>query len=127
MRRWPSVSASLPPSTKNAASESRYPLTIHWAPVAESVSSPLSEGMASETIVWSMNIIATAKIIATSVRFRRGVGVVVGVVVIGASSRWGSEGSAMGTIPGRGGRLTSVPGYDIPRRATYAYGPAQDQ
>ena len=41
-------------------------MTIHCVPVADSERSFCRSGMARVTIVWSMNIIATAKIIATS-------------------------------------------------------------
>ena len=41
---------------------------IHCAPVADSDRSFCNSGIASATIVWSMNIIATAKIIAMSTR-----------------------------------------------------------
>ena len=40
---------------------------IHCTPVSESERS-FSSGTAIETIVWSMNVIATAKIIAVSTR-----------------------------------------------------------
>ncbi len=42
---------------------------IHCAPVAVRSRSFSSCGIAMATIVWSMNIIATAKIIAASTRF----------------------------------------------------------
>ena len=42
---------------------------IHCAPVAESDSSLWMLGIAIATIVWSMNVIATAKTIAASTRF----------------------------------------------------------
>ena len=42
---------------------------IHCAPVAESASSWRSFGIAIATIVWSMNVIATANTIAASTRF----------------------------------------------------------
>ena len=47
---------------------------IHCDPVAESPRSRWSAGIASATIVWSMKIIATAKIIATSTRVLFGIG-----------------------------------------------------
>jgi hypothetical protein len=44
-------------------------LIAHWIPVLVSPSSRWMFGAAIETIVWSMNIIATAKIIAARTRF----------------------------------------------------------
>ena len=41
---------------------------IHCTPVAESERSFCSSGTAIETIVWSMNVIDTAKIIAARTR-----------------------------------------------------------
>ena len=42
---------------------------IHCTPVEESERSPCSSGIAIATIVWSMNVIETAKIIAARIRF----------------------------------------------------------
>ena len=42
---------------------------IHWTPVEDIDRSFCSSGTAIATIVWSMNVIATAKIIATRTRF----------------------------------------------------------
>ena len=42
---------------------------IHCDPVADSDRSRWRSGMAMATIVWSMNVIATAKTIAASTRF----------------------------------------------------------
>src|SRR5690606_1554999 len=41
---------------------------IHWVPVADSPRSFCSSGIAKATIVWSMNVIDTAKIIAARTR-----------------------------------------------------------
>ena len=68
--RWPSVSASRPPNANSAASDSRYALTAHCTPVLDRPSSLWILGTAIETIVWSMNVIETAKIIAARIRFR---------------------------------------------------------
>ena len=64
----PTVSARRPPKAKNAASVSRYALTAHCTPVLDSPSSFWISGTAIETMVWSMNVIATAKIIAARIR-----------------------------------------------------------
>ena len=70
-------------------------MTIHWAPVAESERSFCKSGTASATMVWSMNIIATAKIIATS------------------TSRWlEAAGAVASRVPGRVERFT---GEDLSR------------
>ena len=45
---------------------------IHWAPVAVSDRSFCRLGIAIATIVWSMNVMATAKTIAASTRFLLG-------------------------------------------------------
>ena len=45
-------------------------MTTHWTPVDERLSSRWMLGTAMETIVWSMNVIATAKIIAASTQLR---------------------------------------------------------
>ena len=63
----PTVSARRPPKAKNAASVSRYALTAHCTPVLVSPSSFWISGTAIETMVWSMNVIATAKIIAARI------------------------------------------------------------
>ena len=70
IRLWPTVSASRPPKAKSAASERRYALTAHCTPVLVRSSSFWMFGTAIETIVWSMNVIDTAKIIAARIRFR---------------------------------------------------------
>ncbi len=67
--RCPTVSASRPPNANRAASESRYALIAHCTPVLDRPSSLCTSGAAIETIVWSMNVIATAKIIAARIRF----------------------------------------------------------
>ena len=72
MVRCPTTSASRPPSANRAESASRYPLTTHWSPVEESSRSFCNSGAAIETIVMSMNVIETAKIIAASTRFLLG-------------------------------------------------------
>ena len=41
---------------------------IHCSPVEESERSPCSSGIAIATIVWSMNVIETARIIAARIR-----------------------------------------------------------
>ena len=66
----PIVSASQPPKAKSAASESRYALTAHCTPVLERPSFRWISGTAIDTIVWSMNVIDTATIIAARMRFR---------------------------------------------------------
>ena len=45
-------------------------MTTHWTPVDVRPSSRWMFGTAMETIVWSMNVIATAKIIAASTQLR---------------------------------------------------------
>ena len=55
-------------NAKNAARVSRYALTAHWIPVLLSDSSRWMSGTAIDTMVWSMNIIATAKIIAVRIK-----------------------------------------------------------
>ena len=47
-------------------------MITHCTPVEERSSSFWSSGTAIETIVWSMNVIATAKIIAARMRFLLG-------------------------------------------------------
>ena len=44
-------------------------MTAHWTPVVVSPSSRWISGTAMETMVWSMNVIETAKIIAARIRF----------------------------------------------------------
>ncbi len=68
IRRWPAMSAIRPPKANSAASASMYPLITHWTPVSERLRSFCRTGVAIETIVWSMNVIDTAKIIAMSAR-----------------------------------------------------------
>ncbi len=68
MRRWPTTSPILPPSANNAARASRYPLITHCSPVDDKARSRWMVGAAIETIVWSIDIIATAKIIALRTR-----------------------------------------------------------
>ncbi len=67
MRRWPAMSARRPPKANSAESESRYPLMIHCTPVEESERSSCRVGIAIATIVWSMKVIETAKIIAARI------------------------------------------------------------
>jgi hypothetical protein len=69
MRRWPAMSARRPPKAKSAESANRYPLMIHWVPVAVRWMSFCSVGIAIATIVWSMKVIETAKIIAARINF----------------------------------------------------------
>ena len=45
-------------------------MITHWSPVEVSASSRWIVGAAIETIVWSIDIIATAKIIAVRTRYR---------------------------------------------------------
>ena len=45
-------------------------MTTHWTPVDDRLSSRWMLGTAMETIVWSMKVIATAKIIAASTQLR---------------------------------------------------------
>ncbi len=68
--RWPTVSARRPPNANSAANDSRYAFTAHCTPVLVSPSRFCTSGAAIDTIVWSMKVIATAKIIAVRIRFR---------------------------------------------------------
>ena len=69
MRRGPMTSASRPPRAKVAASASRYAFTTHCEPAWVSDSSDWMFGDAIATIVWSMNVMATAKSMAARARF----------------------------------------------------------
>ena len=62
--------ASRPPNANNAASVSRYALIAHWIPLDDRPRSCWIVGAAIATMVWSMNVIATAKIIAVKTRLR---------------------------------------------------------
>src|SRR6516164_11547607 len=68
--RCPAMSASRPPNANSAASVSRYALIAHWIPLDDRPRSCWIVGAAIATIVWSMNVIATAKIIAVRIRLR---------------------------------------------------------
>src|SRR3954454_15070073 len=63
------MSLSRPPRAKNAARASRYPLTTHCTPDELRLSSVWMFGTAIDTMVWSMNVIATANTIAVSARY----------------------------------------------------------
>ena len=69
IRFRPSTSPSFPPNANSADSASRYPLITHCVPVGDSDSCFWMFGIAIATIVWSMNVIATANTIAASTRF----------------------------------------------------------
>src|SRR5215218_6665889 len=70
---------------------------IHWLPVPVSDRSFCRSGIASATIVWSMNIIATAKIIATSTSLLLPCSPAAGLsAAMGSPSPWGP--SAMLTL-----------------------------
>src|SRR6516164_9668579 len=68
IRRCPAMSASRPPNANNAASVSRYALIAHWMPLDDRPRACWIVGAAIATMVWSMNVIATAKIIAVKIR-----------------------------------------------------------
>jgi hypothetical protein len=71
IRRCPTVSARRPPNANRAARDSRYALIAHCMPLLDRPRSSWILGAAIETMVWSMKVIATAKIMAVSTRFLR--------------------------------------------------------
>src|SRR6516162_2154529 len=70
IRRCPAMSARRPPNANSAASVSRYALIAHCIPLEDNPRSCWIVGAAIDTIVWSMNVIATAKIIAVKIKLR---------------------------------------------------------
>src|SRR6202042_815174 len=84
IRRRPRTSPSRPPKANSADNESRYPLITHCVPVADNDSCFWMFGIAIATIVWSMNVIATANTIAASTRF---LFVVIGSAYLHSSAR----------------------------------------